>query len=76
MHDVHGVAVSNASRDAPHYIPCFGLRHDPAGVDVVEEITILGHLEHKVDLSRSLYQSIHSQDVLVLESLNSVQLSR
>ena len=64
MHDVNSVAASNVSQDAPHDLPCLGLRHDPTGVDVVKEITVLCHLEHNVDLSRSLYQSIHSQDVL------------
>ena len=76
MHDIHRVTVGDTSCDAPHHVACLGLWQNPAIVDVVKEIAVLSHLEHEIDLARSLDKAVDLEDVVVVEALNSVHLAR
>ena len=76
MYDVLAVAVSDASGNAAQQVASLGLWQDATGVDVVEEVTVFGHLEHEVDLSRGLHDVMDCEDVRMVEPLNSVHLSR
>ena len=76
MHNVLTVAVCDACRDAAHDVASLRLWQQLAGVDVVQEIPVLGHLEHEVDLQRSLHHAKHSEDALVVEALDGGHLSR
>ena len=76
MHHVLAVAVSHACSDAPHDVPSLVLGQDAAGVDVVEQVAVLGHLQHEVDLSRCLHHAKHSEDAGVVETADHGHLSR
>ena len=76
MHNVPAVTMCHAGRDTSHDVACFGLGQYSARVDVVQEVAVLSHLHHEVDLSRSLDQAIHSEDVAVVDELKCLHLSR
>ena len=76
MDDALGVAVLDAGGDALHHEPRLRLGQTPAGVDVVQEVAVVSHLQHEVDLPRRLHETMEAEDVPVTEASECVHLAR
>ena len=76
MDDVLVVTVRDAGGHSAEDVAGLVLGEEPAPVDVVEEVAVLGHFQHKVDLCRSLHHVENSEDARVVQSTNHGHLSR
>ena len=76
MHDVLAVAVRHAGSHSTEGVAGLGLGEEPAPVDVVEEVAVLGHFHHEVDLSRSLHHVEDTEDARVVQTKDDGHLSR
>ena len=76
VHDVLAVAVRYAGSHSAEDVAGLGLGEEPAPVDVVQEVAVLGHFQHEVDLSRSLHHVEDSEDARVVQTTDDGHLSR
>lgn len=76
MSDSLRVAMCDSLRDTVQREPRLRLGQTPTGVDVVQQIAIVRHFQHKKDLTRRLYQSVETENVRVAESLHGANLAR
>ena len=69
MNDTHPVTVRDPGRNPAHRESRLLLGQISAGVYVVQEVSVVCHLQHEIDLSRGLHQTVESKYAGVTEVL-------
>ena len=76
MHDTPVVAVSDAGGNPARHEARLWLGHRSDGVDVVEKVSVVGYLHHKVHLERRLHEAIDAENVRVPDPFKGAYFSR